>query len=501
MPKKPAFVSSGRGRGRLVPRGPRKVGRIRPSSGNMNGIIDAAKRAALGAVTEYAFDKAHSIITNKGSKTLKVGNKTVGETPPPTEGTDKPHAKVAIVGKTTLLELGSEKLQMFNRTVETGVPSSKAIKTLAKEQGTQNYRIFDSQNAISTDGQYFPRNILNMGTGFNQKGYTAFGRPSYFTYRDMYQDIIDINDVTNPAFDSDARYYASIMKTKSTYTIRNQSAYHRVEVKAHLCAYQPQVIGAASDPVGGLANKCFWPGVNDTSLEESRNRVPQLKQYNNAKWYTSSTENDLSSAINVDVNPKGNVLGMSPYFRKNYTIVDTQGIILGPGDFFKYNHVHHYGSGVDITALMSTAPNPVVNSLSEHMNYFVIWEYKGLPCEVTYNNAGDFNSYIGTAPVILNSEITKDITYVSNTQSPIDSQNLGGKRQCHVRIFTKATKGETVFDRRDFNLGLNSWSASASPAPGQYVIQVASDRTVRTETHAAGNTGATEIFEPDIISG
>jgi len=500
MPKKPAFVSPGRGRGRMVPRGPQKVGRIRPSGGNINGIIDIAKRAALAKVTDYAFDKAHSIITNKGSKTLTVGNKSVSETPPPTEGPDKPHAKVAIVGKTKLIELGSEKLEMFNRTIETGVPSSKAIKTLGKEQGTVTYQIFDSQNSNTGDGQHFPRAQLNIGTGFNQKGYTAFGRPSYFTYRDMYDYILDVASIAQPADDSDARYYASVMKTKSTYTLRNQSAYHRIELNAHLCAYQPQIIGGASDPIGGLANKVFWRTVNDVNQDERRNRVPQRKQYNNAKWYTSQTENDLSTTLDVDCNVKGSVIRMSPYFRKNYTIVDSQKVILGPGDFLKYNHVHHYGSGIDVTALMTTAENQTVNALSEHMNYFVIWEYKGLPCEVTYNLGGTFQAYIGTAPVILNTEITKEVTYVANTETPLASSNLGPKRPCHVRIFGNASRAETEFGRRDFNLPLNSWSSLATPAPGQYVVQVASDRSVRSETHAAGNTGATDIFAAEEVS-
>lgn len=212
-----------------------------------------------------------------------------------------------------------------------------------------------------------------------------------------------------------------------------------------------------------------------------------------------STEDDKDSKVlHCETTTKGNAIMASPFFRQNFTILDTQKIVLGPGDFLEYKHVHHYGSGIDVTQLASNFSQPLIRETNRPLNYFIIMEYMGLPCEITYNNTAvggpsAFEAHIGTAPVILNMEIEKSVEYVIAEKSNINNNSGSFYESVHSRLFSSNSQPVEKYTRPAFNLPLSSWSGTANPAPNTYVIQVASDRTVRSEAHSVGNTNASDI--------
>nr|UOF78165.1 putative capsid protein [Cressdnaviricota sp.] len=493
-------------KGRPLRRGlPKRVpGKMVPyKPGNLGGSIDGIKGMAIKAVKDYAFDKLHEIATEVGSRELKAvikGQKTrVKKVDPPTEGDKREHALVATRKGVKILTLGTEKLQVFRRRVDTGVPTSKSLLDVVKQNGKTSYTLYDSKNSDPLDERVLTRQMLTTGTGFEQRGYHAYGRPSYMVYSDIYEKVLNIPGGAYPTQTSDTRIYASILNTSTRYTVRNQSAFHRVRLKAHLCSYRSPDVANVSDPLTALANHVGWFDIDSTTSEAEKEKIPRYLQLQNQRFETLSAELNNSATWSVDMSPRGSGIKSSPYFRKNFEIHHTEGIILGPGDFFEFTHRHHYGSGVEVTALMSVAANALQNQLESHMNYFVIWEYVGFPCEITYNReipggTNAFEAYIGTSPVILNTEINKMITYANAERGPITV--LEGERDiqfCHLRYFEKASLPRHK-ERRDFNLPLNKWSAAAQLPVGSYFIQIASDRTVRIDAHVAGNTNATDIL-------
>lgn len=482
---------------KYAPRAPKDV----PSA------IDAIKRRAVKEGLDFAFDQLHKVATSTGSDNLRVTmngkTKSFGQVPPPTNGDNREHAKVTMHGPIKLLALGSEKLQVYERSVETGVPTTKTLKGLIKENGKTDYTIFDSKNTSTSDTYNLTRKQLTIGTGFEQRGYTAFGRPTYMITEDIYSKVLDIPPAALPSNVADMRLFASILNSSTEFMFRNQSAYHRAKMKVHLCSYEyKETNGFAQDPIQALADNVGWYDINQISPlpADQKRKIPVYLQYENQglSLGNSNESNFPSLAWDIDMTNKGSGIKSSPYFRQHYKIVDTQGVVLGPGDFLKYKHTHHYGGGVDVTAVMAENAVPEFRNISQHLHYFYLLEYVGLPCEVTYatgNNTGgiDYDAYIGTSPVILSTEVKKSMSYVNFAMDKVTTTMNTLIPPCHIREFITESNPRRVYGRRDFNLSLKDWSPLAQPPVGKYVIQVASDRTVRAETHAAGNTTATDI--------
>lgn len=469
--------------------------------------IDNVTKKSIERQKKPSFDSVAPFVEEKRRKRdfkirTSVGTSFhVGPIPPPANGTrqDDSSDDTKMIHKVEVksIVMGSDPSQEFRRKIETGRPTTKSLLRAAKENGTTRRIIYDSYNSAITDGLHFTRKQLTVGTGFNQRGFTVFGAPAYMTYGDML-GITDTNlNNTQSAFKMQT-LLAGIMSSKTEMLLRNQSAHLRAYVRVHLVSMQ---CGEVNDPVLDMSNNVSHGDVNAESIpaDLKNKRMPVIYQYTDNRLETGSTGTvelfPPSRTLSFDTTTKGNILGQSPYFKENFKICATVSQNLGPGDFFRFSHVHHYGSGFDLANLYSekSLTGPDDPGYAKETSYFYIVEYKGHTCEATFNNAGAFEARIGTAPVLLNAEIRKSVRFVNAPNSGQDQTNSGVAPRCLLRVFEQSSLPNIVEQRRDFNSDLANWTTITTPALGLYVIQVSSDRTLRGDVNQAGNSNATDI--------
>jgi len=476
------------------------------SDKKLQNHIDSLKKNTIARQKDSSFGRLAPFIEEKKKKDYHIRTKVgvsfkIGPITPPNNGVRQKDSTddTKIVHDVTVkaLVLASDPAQEYRRKIETGRPTSKALLRAAKENGKTSRILFDSYNSAVTDGYHFTRKQLTFGTGFNQRGFTVLGVPAFMNYGDVL-GVVDATVNTGPSVFKMQTLLAGIMSSKTEMLIRNQSAYLTCDVKVHLVSKE---CGEFNDPTEDFNKNVSHTDVNAENLPaELRNRrLPVIYQYSSNVYEAGSSGLaeyfPPSRTLSFDTTTKGNILSHSPHFKENYNICGTVTQKLGPGDFFRFSHVHHYGSGFDMANVYAAkAPVGLTDpEYAKETSYFYIVEYKGRVCEATYNNNGQYEARIGTAPVILNTEIRKSVTFANVPTSGVDQSNSGISPRCLVRVFEQSSVPVLTSARRDFNLNLNQWTVAATPAADTFVIQVGSDKTIRTETHSAGNTNATDI--------
>lgn len=494
------------------------VGDIGRDPSRLADAMDALKEEALKRV-DKTFDNIAPMVNPKEKREYRVrqrtGTKTMAKTgripaPAGSDDNDKRiHIHVTHDVKVQNLMLGSETVSVFKQKVETGIPSSRALKRLAKENGTTSLTLFDTKvNRQGITPQHYKRDQLTVGTGFDQKGLTVYDENSIVTYKDMFNLMaMEDNATAGVPSISYQKILASVLNTRNEFSIRNQSAHLKAKVIIHLCKYRRGISGDSY--LFGLANDVFVPDIfGEQSNQGKRTEIPGIYQFTDTRIESSSvaTEGFNNYSLSVDYDPSvPSIFSYSPFFKEHYEIVKSEGQMLGPGDFYNFSHVHHFGPGFDITKIYGQAP---VAGVLENLNdiptsYFYMIEYVGEQSEISYLNPTDnnFEAHIGRSPVILSLEMKKKITFINSEKNPEDIQASGitTARNMHVRYFNKrdVNLGLIPFGGterlRKFNLPLDKWSTAGTPPAGSYVLAVASDRSIRTDTHAAGNSTATDM--------
>lgn len=493
MPKKPAFgmppkVRPPRG-GVVVPTKYKRATRPSPNSQNVDMLIDSIKKAAINKGAELSFDAIAKVVDKLGSKTITLKNGSeAGRINAP--GDDKREfTKLSTIGNPKVLVLGTDSVKIHRATVDTGIPTSKTLKRMKSQNGVTTLTVFDTKNQGTTSNIKQLRKMLTFGTGFEQRGYKAFGRDFYMTPEDIYTRIGSYSaNLVSSAY-AEQRVYASILGSTIEYNIRNQSAFLKAKVKVHLCAYANPPILGFEDPIEAIKQRVFWVDADNSAPTENdrQDYVPQYLQYGLEKLEVlDENVEKQTKSISANMSNKGAGIATSPYFRENFMIVDTKTFTLGAGDILNYKHNHHYGSGVDLTAYASNnSDSENGTSMRRLLHYFAIIEYVGLPCEAVYwdpsESAPDASQqYIGTSPVILSAEFKKSITYLNSPDDGVTSNTLSiGQRQTmHTRIFTKGSLPRAEQQTKDFNLGVDKWSST--PGIGLFTVPVMTDRVLQT---------------------
>jgi len=476
------------------------------SDAKLRKHIDNLKITSVKGLEKPTFSNVAKFIGDTKSKKnyrikTSVGvNFSVGKiTPPAGLGQEDDGKSIHITHdvKVKTLILGSDPVKQYSKKIETGVPSAKAIVQAAKQNGTTTATLFNTKTATVTDKEYFSRDQLTFGTGFNQKGITVPGDNAYVTYEDMRALTQGTTADEAMAANKLQRIMASVLQSRTEFTLRNQSAHLRAHIKVHLVTHKPG-LNALFSPIEDMNTSVFYSSLTSVDTAARRTKIPNSFQYTEGKLESSGSTSETAAPnqmFSVDVDPSVSVLNYSPYFKEHFEIVGTVNQMLGPGDFLNFAHVHHYGQGFDITKIYAAAPvsNLLDNLRNKPVSYFYMIEYKGYPCEVTYNRAGKYEHHIGTNPVILSSEMRKKLVYVNPNRSMDALTFVGVEDKMHFRVFTPTVDAEIGGLNKKFNLNLFDWTGVASPADTKYVIQVASDRTLRTDVHVAGNANASDI--------
>lgn len=477
---------------------PKKAARNFLSKKDINFLIDKAKTAALSKEGRMMFKNTVKILQSNGSKTFKLGAYLLSTILAPSSDDERQHSKLVHNGGASDLVLGTDTVKVHKRTVTTGVPTSKTLLDLVKENGKTSLELFESKTNTATadTGYYFTRQQLTFGTGFEQRGYTGFGRPSYVTYRDIMSYVGQFPEDIRNSISSLQRVYASVLNSRVEYMIRNQSAYLKAKVKVHLCTFNTPGNSPAAEPLVALAGRVFYLNMTlPPDFEEAQEKVPIMTQYGQVTLETSGGATPNYS-LNVDMINQGSGIMTSPYFRQNFSIVDTQSVTLGAGDFLKYKHIHEFGGGVDLTAAASAfSPSETGTDYDNHLNYFALIEYVGLPCEIQYIDEveEDAVTYIGTSPVVLKAEIRKGFSYVNADGGQLldgGGSEIRDRPPMHTRMFSLASYARAIDGVRNFNLPLSQFSDQL--LPGKYSVAVMTDRFTSREVSPIV-TEATEI--------
>lgn len=509
MPRRTAFaVPPRRGRtpkrGVIVPTKYKRPAKSTQNSKNMDMLIDSIKKAAIAKGAELSFDAVSKVITQLGSKTLTLGNGSEAGRINAPDDERREFSKLSSISKPKVLVLGTDSVKVHRAMIQTGKPTSKALLKMKPQNGFTTLTVFDTKNQGILDTAKQLRKMLTFGTGFEQRGYKGFGRLFYMTPSDIYNRIGAFGQSLVVSKFAEQRLYASVLNSTTEYNIRNQSAFLKAKVKVHLCAYSnPPTLGF-EDPIEAIKQRVFWvdagtPGPLDTNDEQDY--IPNYLQYGEQKYETLEEAEKPTSAISANVINKGGGIEASPYFRENFMFVDTKTFTLGAGDILNYKHKHHYGAGVDLTAMASNnSTSESGDSLHRLLHYFVLFEYVGLPCEAVYwdpSEAGASASqqYIGTSPVILSAEFKKSITYLNSADDSVSSSTdtVGQRQQMHVRVFTKGSLPRAEQSAKDFTLGLEKWSST--PGIGLFTIPVMSDRVIQTTVSDKLDEYGTDIID------
>jgi len=508
MPKKPAFGMPPKGRvprrGVVVPTKYKRATRPSQNSQNMDMLIDSLKKAAINKGAEISFDAVAKVINKMGSKTISLKNGSEAGRINAPDDEKREFTKLSSISNPKVLVLGTDSVKIHRAKVETGAPTSKALLRMKPQNGVTTLTLFDTKNQGIVETAKQLRKMLTFGTGFEQRGYKGFGRLFYMTPTDIYKRIGDYNQSLVVSSFAEQRLYASVLSSTTEYNIRNQSAFLKAKVKVHLCAYSNPPILGFEDPIEAIKQRVFWVDagvVGPIDANDQQDYVPQYLQYGEQKYETLEESDTPTSAISANVANKGAGIEASPYFRENFMIVDTKTFTLGAGDILNYKHNHHYGSGVDLTAMASNnSTSESGDSLNRLLHYFVLFEYVGLPCEAVYwdpSEAGASASqqYIGTSPVILSAEFKKSITYLNAADDSVSgsTSSVGQRQQMHVRVFTKGSLPRANQSTKDFTLPLEKWSSS--PGIGLYTIPVMSDRVIQTTVSDKLNEYGTDIVD------
>lgn len=508
MPKKPAFGTPPRGRmprrGVIVPTKYKAPRRVSQNSQNMDMLIDSLKKAAINKGAEISFDAVAKVINKIGSKSISLKNGSEAGRINAPDDEKREFTKLSTISKPKVLVLGTDSVKIHRAKVETGAPSSKALTRMKPQNGVTTLTIFDTKNQGVVDVAKQLRKMLTFGTGFEQRGYKGFGRFFYMTPYDIYRRIGDFNQSLLMSSYAEQKVYASILNSTTEYNIRNQSAFLKAKVKVHLCAYSNPPILGFEDPIQAIQQRVFWADsgvVGPVDANDQQDYVPQYLQYGEQKFEALDEVDKPTFAISANMCNKGAGIETSPYFRENFMIVDTQAFTLGAGDILNYKHNHHYGSGVDLSAMASNnSTSESGNSLHRLLHYFVLIEYVGLPCEAVYWDPSEIGpstsqQYIGTSPVILSAEFKKSITYLNSGDNSVFSgtDSTGQRQLLHCRVFTKGSLPRAEQQTKDFTLPLEKWSSG--PGIGLYTIPVMSDRVIQTTVSDKLEEIGTDIVE------
>jgi len=380
---------------------------------------------------------------------------------------------LTVNGTQAVKNMGTVEPKLSHRTkVQTGNPTSRTLLELAKENGVETRVLFDSKMSTRTteeadSADVVDRRALSHSCGFNCRNFSILPQGGWVTQNDVLtaafprnNDLVGSPPLVGLGIDkvnSSEKIYGSLLSTFSELQIFNQSRFLPLVCKIHIvCANRPVFNSLAfqSNPGEDITEKLIklTDEGPDGFPQETRSGIPGYYLLEEAR---SSFLNGRFGAF-YDWNQLNSGKGLmdSPYFRDNYTIVETKQKTLEPNDSWQFKHEHQYGGGIDFSVL--------VNNLQEGGNfaidqgtpisYFYIIETKGLPCEgVERDLDGNPSPRFGTSPGYYFVEMRKSIKFVRGADDTfeidpgeaISSGTTGGtqERRMHIRVFTKNDVG------------------------------------------------------------
>jgi len=496
--KRPAaFGVAGRGRRRPIPSKasrhatprPMKSANIPPKVPLGKAAIGAAMGGAANIILNHAVDKGYRFtaealnnIVGIAAREFKVRTeyeiKRILNPPGLTGRPDRTVPCVTKNGVSVTKNLGTiEPKRAFKTKVVTGNPSSKTLLEIGKENGIETRVVFDSKmTAGSTFGEggenppLINREVLSHACGFNCRNFAVLGSTAFVNRRDLDNEFflgyvpVGESDPGNPSYlagtapvHSSSKTLISMLDTTVEFTFHNQSRFLPLVMKVHIVASTKPTFRGTEEPSTDIRDNCY-------KLAQNFGTIPNIDREGIPSYYllpeAKTEEDDVRGANGYHfsfhmLNTSKGLLS-SPYFRDNYTIVETKQKTLEASDTWQFKHEHQYGSGIDLDVVANTITGidgvGALNQKGIPLNYFYIVEIKGLPCEGTSIRNNNPNGLVseprfGTSPGRYFYEFRKTIRFVRPSEDQTDiipgtndsSGNAGGPRvrRIHSRTFLR----------------------------------------------------------------
>lgn len=347
------------------------------------------------------------------------------------------------------------------QTLVTGVPSSKVLKRLAKQEGVVENILKDSMfdNVTTT-----ARRNLKMSTGFNQK----FQGHSMLTHLDLsdIRNILSLPGATpGKSNTTDVVSYASLLNYTTQFRFSNNTTNSLAKLKIYICTLDPR---AATSPYLATAF-CINNELDSVSSEGmplAFQLTPKFIGY----------EGGANDFVHTHVNPNTRGIFAANYWKTHCKIQKVISRAIQPDEVFTFKHVNECGPGLRWDVALADYLTTGGDGLP--LEYFYIFELQGNRVEIR-DTTNDIN-YIGTAPTYLTFEYQHKIKFVQGeVRSP--SEYIGNedgvrpsRYKIHAREFLRSGIADDNLDgtvRRPFNLNYTDFAGS------QYSLVTMSDES------------------------
>jgi len=442
---------------------------------NKSGFTENLKvmgTAAATAAIKYGYRKGTEVLTayvDAAAQDLIMGvNRKLKRVTNPPGLTGRPDRTIPLFSEekaTPMRNQGTVEPKMMHKTkVITGNPSSKTLMEIGKENGIETRVLFDSKMWREPgEGTSSPlnRSVLSHSCGFNCRNFMTPGTAAFVTRGDFLRATMPlalgpIPDIGAGSASSwaDGITYASLLETMTELQFHNQSRFLPLVMKIHIVTRrQGSESKLTQEPSAEMSSLVNLVGLDDQGdyRNPPRTGIPGYYLLSTPRGEGSGYEFG-GTFYEFDMLNSGRGLMSSPYFRDNFSIVDTLTKTLEPNDFWQFRHEHQFGSGVDLDIMTAdyqgvSDDDPLKTADLTPLSYFYVIETKGLPCEGVYNqgnNGADlFEPRFGTSPGYYYMEIRKSIKFVRPSENSFEIipgvGQFGGpvERRIHTRTFTK----------------------------------------------------------------
>lgn len=382
--------------------------------------------------------------------------------------------------------------------VETGVPSSKSLMRVKKNNGARNLTLFDSEiGSLTPIGDEFK----DRSCGFNSKELFLLPPAAYVNVQDV---LIEAGKNLLNEVDRQQELesiYASVLNQTEEFTFHNQSAFLPLQLKIHLIDKEDK---AVPDVPGRMLmlntfhlDKNFSTGLQDTD------RIPRAYQYSDIIPIVESSAPERF-AYEVHLSNNINPFKESNYFKNNFTVAKTYTKRIEPGSTFEFKHVHHFGSGLDLKSLVNVG-SPQKPGRLLPTGYMYMFELCGYPCEaVRQADATTVTSHIGTSPCWYHFEFKKKLNYVrAGTNLNDDITITGATTPMHYRAWTKShlerssgPNTDPIVDKIIHGLPSQIAASEASLQVGEFAIPIVTDSVIRYQIPRHQSVDKSETAAP-----
>jgi len=413
--------------------------------------------------------------------------------------------------------------------IDTGHPTTKTLRGIAKENGTTTTLLYDTKMVSNDANLEVTQNLISRGeldsaNGFNHKTFRFLHGAASPGYRALFEAMFSSNSTTaltnwlnlqtSQKF-TDKRYM-SFMWLESMISIFNENAYLPVKVKIHCIKPKNKLDSQSTFATVDQKEQNYLKYIKEfvftdiapTSLGnlQAPFGIPANYIYSTPTYLgkqeeagsPNTTDNYRRFGMEVYVDNKC-YLNQSAWFRQNFTIDKTISKTLQPNDTWVFTHRQHFGPGIDVDAARSSFLDMQITRSQLDSNvtrvgndvplgYIYMVEHVGVPCTAVVGDKSFVvaepvvrSTYQGTSDGQLHFEYKSRIKFINSSQNNATQLGADGSDQnVHMRMFTKQDYPYTAaFQQPRYVLPQNIVEEYSEVGFDKAYIPVVTDRSIK----------------------